>query len=538
MSLPGIKTSEEVNTNSEFGVMSGSPESIAAENNSMQEPGNRQCLLCPKILDARQRLREHVLNHYKPQLLISLPRKQPFTCPECNSNKRDKITLLRHYAFTHKHIYEYSNDKELVGKSVGETATIALEASVVSSECSDGDITRQETLTSTLIAPIPINQSVPSSPTTSLYESRKLGALGPSSSVAPSGVYMCPKCDYITSQEEELKEHTEVIHIAEDSSDIQVLQNPIKEKVDTGNYRCTICLVYSANSLSDLKEHGENFHHTTLRNVTRIWERKTYNEGCEENDKSMHEVLKNSEGVRGKEDLVTDELEDVGVNKAKMSGKILKHPTKVKCPHCDHVNWSKAYKYSIIDHLKNRHLGTPYLKCPFCDKVTPKFPFLHCHLRDAHKWIWDVKKRGNQKRSLKVQNKDPDPIWDVNKQGHKKRSHKRQNRVPIKRNIISPSHPTRNEGRCQTATKETPVMKYKKTDKTTRRKRGRPPMPKKVSTSKIHKNVQEPKLVKKDIQNVSNMLCVNYLEIVPRPKLETLEDPMEILEQFDPLSIE
>ena len=76
-----------------------------------------------------------------------------------------------------------------------------------------------------------------------------------------------------------------------------------------------------------------------------------------------------------------------------------KHPTKVKCPHCDIVTFSKAYKSSIITHMKSKHCNLTHLKCPFCDEVIitdeahSNYPSLERHVREAHEWIWDVKRR-------------------------------------------------------------------------------------------------------------------------------------------------
>ena len=202
VSLSGIEVSQEANKDAAFAVMSDSPEHKPIGIFSKQEAGDRECVICHQILDTRPKMREHVLNHYKSQLLLSLPRKRPFTCPECNSDSRDKITLLRHYAFTHRHIYEYSNDQELLGKLVGEAASTLL---VVSAVSSDGDMTGQETLPRTPIATSPLNPSIPRKSNMSLNVSPRLNDPYPSSEMAPSGVYMCPECDYIADREVELK---------------------------------------------------------------------------------------------------------------------------------------------------------------------------------------------------------------------------------------------------------------------------------------------------------------------------------------------
>ena len=61
------------------------------------------------------------------------------------------------------------------------------------------------------------------------------------------------------------------------------------------------------------------------------------------------------------------------------------HPKRVKCPHCDHVGWSKAYSTNILEHMKSRHTQlSGDIKCPFCEedrsefKVAIQLPFEKC----------------------------------------------------------------------------------------------------------------------------------------------------------------
>ena len=42
--------------------------------------------------------------------VIDLPVQKPFLCPICQNPSRDKITLLRHYAFGHKKVFEICNE--------------------------------------------------------------------------------------------------------------------------------------------------------------------------------------------------------------------------------------------------------------------------------------------------------------------------------------------------------------------------------------------------------------------------------------------
>ena len=85
---------------------------------SVPEGSGRQCLRCPKIEKDKGAMKNHIINHYKDQMFLLLPTAKPFECPDCEKPNRDKITLVRHWAYTHKHIYEYSNDDEIAGKYV------------------------------------------------------------------------------------------------------------------------------------------------------------------------------------------------------------------------------------------------------------------------------------------------------------------------------------------------------------------------------------------------------------------------------------
>ena len=98
----------------------------------MSSSAPRQCLLCPMVFDKTAKFKEHVLNHYKPELFNKLPNGKPFACPDCGSYNRDKITLLRHYAFTHKHIYDVSNESELTGKPTEASANSTINGSAKS----------------------------------------------------------------------------------------------------------------------------------------------------------------------------------------------------------------------------------------------------------------------------------------------------------------------------------------------------------------------------------------------------------------------
>ena len=80
----------------------------------------RQCTLCDKTYDKLSNLKNHFVNHFKEQLFARLPANEPYNCPACKSsrNVRDKITLMRHYAYTHGVIYEYCTAEDINGKII------------------------------------------------------------------------------------------------------------------------------------------------------------------------------------------------------------------------------------------------------------------------------------------------------------------------------------------------------------------------------------------------------------------------------------
>jgi len=77
-----------------------------------------KCNFCEETFDKASNCKNHSLNHFKDELLEDLPKSKPYICPECNSLKRDKITLMRHYACTHKKISRYCSDADLLGRRV------------------------------------------------------------------------------------------------------------------------------------------------------------------------------------------------------------------------------------------------------------------------------------------------------------------------------------------------------------------------------------------------------------------------------------
>jgi len=71
-----------------------------------------QCPTCGDCKDKKDNFKNHFLSHYYHVFNSVLPSSPPYTCPECKSLSRDKITLLRHYAWTHKKMYTMTDVTE------------------------------------------------------------------------------------------------------------------------------------------------------------------------------------------------------------------------------------------------------------------------------------------------------------------------------------------------------------------------------------------------------------------------------------------
>ena len=60
-----------------------------------------QCLKCDAMCRDVTHLKNHLLSHFYQDFYVLLPSAKPFPCPICEKESRDRITLLRHYAFAH-----------------------------------------------------------------------------------------------------------------------------------------------------------------------------------------------------------------------------------------------------------------------------------------------------------------------------------------------------------------------------------------------------------------------------------------------------
>jgi len=79
-----------------------------------------RCRFCTTEKQNQLGLRNHVLDHFKEDLMKVLP-QQPtvptpsglqYECPECKAPSRDKTTLLRHYSFGHKKVFEFCDESD------------------------------------------------------------------------------------------------------------------------------------------------------------------------------------------------------------------------------------------------------------------------------------------------------------------------------------------------------------------------------------------------------------------------------------------
>ena len=69
--------------------------------------------------------KNHFLSHHYDKFATVLPNVAPYNCPVCPaSDIRDKITLIRHYAFTHKKLSEALNITEEKLKEIVQLSVV------------------------------------------------------------------------------------------------------------------------------------------------------------------------------------------------------------------------------------------------------------------------------------------------------------------------------------------------------------------------------------------------------------------------------
>ena len=90
----------------EKSVNSGSAFPTMCQVREHDNPDGPTCPKCEQVCKDNTHLKNHLLSHFYPQFYELLPACKPFECPECEKPNRDRITLLRHYAFSHNKAFE------------------------------------------------------------------------------------------------------------------------------------------------------------------------------------------------------------------------------------------------------------------------------------------------------------------------------------------------------------------------------------------------------------------------------------------------
>jgi len=74
-----------------------------------------KCPICPRVdlnikgKASHLKFKNHVLSHFYKSFYPHLPSSKPFKCPMCQQVSRDKIDMIRHYAYGHQKIYELTD---------------------------------------------------------------------------------------------------------------------------------------------------------------------------------------------------------------------------------------------------------------------------------------------------------------------------------------------------------------------------------------------------------------------------------------------
>ena len=95
-----------------------------------------QCRFCD-YTSKEKNLKNHVLNHFKDQLNPFIP-VNSLQCPECPQKSRDRITLLRHYAFTHRMFFKFGTEDDLKARLPNSEPVIVQEEDGVIIQEEDG----------------------------------------------------------------------------------------------------------------------------------------------------------------------------------------------------------------------------------------------------------------------------------------------------------------------------------------------------------------------------------------------------------------
>ncbi len=104
-----VKNKKTEKTEEKRRISSGTDDFLASDSEEKverKEENNLKCFKCDKACNSAPNLRNHILSHYYKVFFAVLPARKPFSCPDCNYTRaRDRITLVRHYAFYHEKLF-------------------------------------------------------------------------------------------------------------------------------------------------------------------------------------------------------------------------------------------------------------------------------------------------------------------------------------------------------------------------------------------------------------------------------------------------
>merc|ERR1719509_501412 len=121
------------------------------------------CVKCNLECKDKSHLRNHILAHFYSAFDPFIPKDKPFACPECGNESRDKFTLIRHLAWTHKKFEEVTGlaEAELNPRRVaqpvaaGGTSSTRTSSSATPALPPAGRLKRTYTKRSSRSSPIP-----------------------------------------------------------------------------------------------------------------------------------------------------------------------------------------------------------------------------------------------------------------------------------------------------------------------------------------------------------------------------------------------
>ena len=93
------------------------------------------CCKCGLVCKDLSHLKNHILSHFYQNFYAVLPSNKPYECPVCSKLNRDRITLTRHYAFTHNKLFEMT---EMLGSgSIVKRNLTPKKPKLATSSCAD-----------------------------------------------------------------------------------------------------------------------------------------------------------------------------------------------------------------------------------------------------------------------------------------------------------------------------------------------------------------------------------------------------------------